>query len=201
MKRFILLFTLLLPISLIAQNQSAIEEVSKAVAQISTMQCDFTQTKSLKMLGDKMVSQGKMSYSQNGSLRWEYVSPYSYIFILKDSKVTIKRGQRSNVIDINQNKLFRSIADIMMSTMTGKCLSNTRDFKVSAQGRKDGWNLTLLPLRKELRQMFQQIELRYDRSQRMVTSVVMKEKNGDSTVIELRNAQKNKKLNDSIFAL
>ena len=39
---------------------------------LKSMQADFVQTKTMKMLGDKMVSNGKMYYQQSDKLHWEY---------------------------------------------------------------------------------------------------------------------------------
>lgn len=64
MRKIILTLTLCLTFgSVFAQKFSqaqALKEINEAAASIKTMQCDFVQTKSLKMLGDKMISKGQM---------------------------------------------------------------------------------------------------------------------------------------------
>ena len=61
------------------------QQIEAAAASMKTMQCDFIQTKYLRMLNDKMVSRGKMYYQQSDKLRWEYTSPYAYAFVLNGS--------------------------------------------------------------------------------------------------------------------
>ena len=51
-------------------NQQIIDKINAAASKLSTMQCDFVQTKSVKLLNDKIVSKGKMYYSQPNKLRW-----------------------------------------------------------------------------------------------------------------------------------
>ena len=58
------------------------QQINAVASKMKTMQCDFVQTKYLKMLNDKMVSRGKMYYQQSNKLRWEYTSPYTYTFPL-----------------------------------------------------------------------------------------------------------------------
>ena len=41
------------------------QQIEAAAASMKTMQCDFVQTKFLRMLNDKMVSRGKMYYQQS----------------------------------------------------------------------------------------------------------------------------------------
>lgn len=187
-----------------AQNfneQRAIQEISNAASAIKTLQCDFVQTKSLKMLGDKMVSKGKMYCSQPNQLRWEYISPYSYIFILNNNNVLLKKGNRSDVIDVNQNKMFKEIARIMMNSVLGKSLTDKKDFKVTVSGNSQQYTATLVPLKKDMKHMFTKIMLHYDVKAGMVKKVDMFEKNGDNTVIELVNIKKNSQINASVYSV
>lgn len=180
-------------------QEKAIAEISAAAASVKTMQCDFEQTKSLKMLGDKMVSKGVMLCRQPDMLRWEYVSPYTYTFILNSGTVTIVKGERTDVIDVNANKMFSEIARIMMDSVLGKCLTDKKNFKVTVKAEGDDYLATLIPLKKSMKQMFGRIVLHFDRKQAMVTAVELFENNGDSTFIRLYNIKKNKPIDESQF--
>lgn len=181
-------------------NQAqALKEISAAAASIKTMQCDFVQTKSLKMLGDKMISKGQMWCEQPNMLRWQYNSPYTYTFILNKNKVAIKKGNHSDLIDVNRNKMFKEIARIMMNSVLGKVLTDKTDFRSSVSQKEGFYIVTLLPQKKEMKQMFTSILLYYDTKLRLVTKVEMHEKNGDSTLIELKNIKKNTPINASQF--
>ena len=129
----ILCVLVMLPLALSAQQseQQIKKEIGQVAASVKTLQCDFVQTKYLKMLNDKMVSRGKMYYQQGNNLRWEYVSPYTYTFILNKDKVLLKNKQRNDIIDVKQNKVFREIAFMMMNSVVGDCLNDTKSFKSS----------------------------------------------------------------------
>lgn len=165
-------------------DQQVKQEISQVAAKMKSMKCDFIQTKQLKMLNDKMVSKGKMYYQQGNKLRWEYESPYKYVFILNESRVVLKNNGRSDVIDVNQNKMFREIVRIMMNTVVGKCLTDEKDFKVGIETYVPEYVATLIPLRKDLKQMFSKIVLHFNRQKKMITQVELLEKNGDTTIIE-----------------
>ena len=182
-------------------DQQVKYEISQVAAKMKSMKCDFVQTKQLKMLNDKMVSKGRMYYQQGNKLRWEYESPYRYVFVLNDSKVVLKNSSRSDVIDVNQNKMFREIVRIMMNTVVGNCLTDEKDFKVGIDTSDLEYVATLFPLRKDLKQMFSKIVLHFNRQKKMITQVVLIEKNGDRTVIELKNVQANVAIPDNIFAI
>ena len=123
-----------------AQTQSQVkQQISRAAAQLRSMQCDFVQTKHVKMLNQNVVSTGKMYYQRSDKLRWEYVTPYKYSFILNGSKVKINGPRRSDVINVQRNKVFKEIANIMMSSVVGNCLTDTGSFKVSIAAGKTEW--------------------------------------------------------------
>lgn len=206
MKRvlFFLMALCLCLLNLSAQkiNEAKVKQQINAVAsKMKTMQCDFVQTKYLKMLNDKMVSRGKMYYQQSNKLRWEYTSPYTYTFVLNGSKVLISKGKRNDVINVNQSKFFKEIARIMMNSVVGKCLTDSKDFKVSLTGASAEYVATLYPQQKQMKQMFQKIILHFNKQNSTVSKVELIEKKGDRTIIELKNVKNNVPINAKVFGI
>lgn len=203
MRKFLVaLFFCLSMIVASAQDQKAIiEKINQVCAEMKTMECDFVQTKHMKILNDKMVSEGRMSYQQPNALRWEYTTPYTYTFILNDNKILLKNNRRSDVIDVNQNKMFKEIARIMMNSIVGKCLTDDKAFKTTIAETPAEWVATLLPQKKDMKQMWTKLILHFDRKQNAVVKVEMFEKSGDFTVIDLKNAKTNKPIDKKVFAV
>lgn len=184
------------------QSEAQIRQaITQAASAMKTMQCDFIQTKHLRMLNDKMTSKGRMYYQQTNRLRWEYTSPYSYTFILNDDKVLLKNKQRNDVIDVNKNKLFREIARIMMNSVVGTSLTDDKSFKSTIATNGNEWIASLLPQRKDLKQLFQKIILHFSKKNAMVKQVELIERNGDRTVIELNNIRTNEKISADLFTI
>lgn len=177
------------------------QKINQVAASMKTMQCDFTQTKHLKMLNDKMVSQGKMYYRQSNQLRWEYTTPYAYTFILNNDKVLLKNAKRNDVIDVKQNKLFKEITRIMMNSVLGNSLNDDKSFSSTIVAANQEWVATLIPLRKDMKQMFQKIVLHFNPQNAVVTQVELIEKNGDKTIIELKNLRTNETVSATLFAV
>lgn len=184
-----------------SQQENVISKINSAASAMKSMNCSFTQTKYLSMLSDKMVSSGKMYYKQPNKLRWEYTSPYNYLFVFNNTKVYVGNKSKKDVIDTNTNKVFKEIARIMMNTVTGKALSNKTDFSISITEDKSFWNVTLVPRKKEMKQMFSKIELIFNKSNTMISEINIYEKNNDRTNIKLSNIVKNGSVNESLFAI
>ncbi|MBQ9584435.1 MAG: outer membrane lipoprotein carrier protein LolA [Muribaculaceae bacterium] len=184
-----------------AESKSMIQKINSMAASIKTISCSFTQEKSMSMLNDKMTSRGVMYYTNAGKLRWEYTSPYSYIFVINNNKVTMKSGNKKSTVDMSSNKLFQAIARIMVSSVTGKSLSNSRDFDVTMYCYEQHWTAHLVPKEANMKKMFKYIRLFFNTSHTMVFKVEIVEKNGDTTTIRLKNIETNKQINNSKFSV
>ena len=184
-----------------AEQTRMVSQIESAAAAMKSMQCDFQQTKTLALLTSKMQSKGRMYYSGGKLLRWEYTSPYSYIFIINSGKVLMKNGAKSSTLDTKSSKLFQEITRIMMNSVTGRCLSSKTDFSVVMLKKGNDWIAQLTPLKKELKAIFSSLTLHFDATQKVVTEVEMKEKSGDTTVIRLQNIKKNTTIASSLFQL
>ena len=175
-----------------------IERINKTAAATTSLQCSFTQTKELSLLQEKMVSEGRMSYS-NGKLRWEYITPYSYCFVLNGSKVMLSSTSRKDIIDIKNNKMFEEIARIMMSSITGECLNSHSDFNIDIIDEDGRLAARLCPKKKQFKQAFSEITLYFNRNYTMIEKIVMTEKSGDNTIIELKDTKINEAVEESLF--
>ncbi|MBR4389958.1 MAG: outer membrane lipoprotein carrier protein LolA [Prevotella sp.] len=202
-RTIILLSLLLLSLSHVwGQTEQQVKAVvDKASAQLKTMQCDFVQTKHLKLLNDRMVSTGKMYYQQHDKLRWEYMSPYQYTFIMNGQQVLLKNNGRKDVIDVNQSKAFKAIAQVMLNSVVGKCLTADKDFRSSIDISGPEYVATLQPLKKDLKSLFDKIVLHFDKQRLLVTKVELLEKKGDRTVIELKNIVTNASIPQDTFSV
>ena len=208
MKCFFLVLIVLMPLYVSAQqavgaseSKKMIEEVCAAAGGITSLQCDFRQVKQLSLLKTAMVSQGKMYYRGGRLLRWEYVSPYTYTFILNDDKAMLKSMGKTDVVSVKSSKLFQQIARIMMHSITGKCLSDSELFSVAMYTVNGKWMARLAPKQKELAQFFSFVQLYIDPKMQMVTTVELIEKGGDVTEITLNGVKKNVGIPDAVFTI
>ena len=183
------------------QQKEMIQKITESSQQLKTLRCDFVQKKSISILSDEMISEGRLSFKQKDKLRWEYTKPYQYEFVLNGDKVMINSGSTKNVIEVSSSKLFREISKIIVSGINGSGIFDqskfTAEFFVSA---KDNM-VILTPKQKEIKQMFNKIHLCFNPSDYTVNSVEIEELNGDKTLILMKNKQINKELSDEIFII
>ncbi len=204
-RKILALMLLMLPLMATnAQNYTVAQvrqRINAATSRMSTMTCDFVQTKSLRMLKRKVVSHGKMYYGKPDKLRWEYTSPYHYTFILNGQTVRMKNSRGDNSVNVQQSKMFKEITRIMMGSVLGTCVSNNKDFNVSIHGQGNNWQAVMTPRRNPLKQMFSTITVYFDMRRSLVSSVKMTERNGDTTLITLKNIRTNTPIDAKVFSL
>ena len=165
-----------------ADAQKAVAAINSANAGVKSLQADFMQVKEMAIVKEKMVSSGKM-YFQDGSLRWEYLKPSKSVF------VTDKDQMKSN-------RMFRSMAGLMAGSLTGINL-NDPSFKVTLYSPGKGYVAELVPMKREMKQMFTKIRLLFGADNR-VRQVELEESQG-RTVITLSNVKYNVSLDPGLF--
>jgi outer membrane lipoprotein-sorting protein len=58
------------------------EKINRISKETASLESDFVQVKTLSMLSEKITSKGHFCFKKDNLLRWEYVSPYTYIIVI-----------------------------------------------------------------------------------------------------------------------
>lgn len=184
-----------------ARQRAMAERISRTAQSIRTMECRFTQVKTLGFLDDKLTSEGRMVYmADGGRLRWEYQQPYQYTFILNGDKAHLLSAASRQTIDVRQSRLLQSIAEVMMQSVTGRGLTTSRDFSCTMLSGGDEWQALLTPKKKELKKLLRTVSIYFSSARQMVTRVEMTEQSGDVTVITLKDVKTNGRVDEKMFA-
>ena len=184
-----------------AESRKMVAEVCAAAAEMTSLQCDFVQVKQLSLLQTALTSEGKMYYKGGDRLRWEYTSPYVYTFVLNGDRVMLKSSEKTDVVSVRSSKMFQQIARIMLNSVTGRCLADGGDFRVTMYKGGKEWEARLVPQQKELAALFSEVCLHIDPKLRMVTVVELKERSGDTTRIKMKNVRKNETIDNAVFSV
>ena len=204
----LLLFVTLFELTSFAQTPATADQqmlmrrqITDVSEKMESLICDFEQTKKLSILNEQILSKGKIYYLKNNRLRFEYFSPYSYIFILNDQKILFQTENSKNVVDVKSNRFFQEIAKIMLNGVNGSGLTDFKNFTVRYYWDEKKWDVIFVPLKKEMKQMFSSIKLTFNANDFMVDRIEMDEPNGDKTIMRLTNKKLNDKIEDTYFRI
>jgi outer membrane lipoprotein-sorting protein len=171
------------------------EKINRISKETASLESDFVQVKTLSMLSEKITSKGHFCFKKDNLLRWEYVSPYTYIIVINKDKVLIKDETKLRKYDMNSNKIFKEINDIMISCINGNIL-NSNKFKMAYSENDKAYRFELTPLVKGMKESLKKIYLYFDKAVTSVIKLEMVETTDDFTVIDFTN----KKVNGDIPA-
>ncbi len=206
LRSFVILLTCLSALSVMGQTKLTSEQEKQVLAKMDqssnalrSLQCDFVQSKRMKILSKEMQSKGILYFKKPDKIRWQYTSPYDYTFIMNGDKVQIKSAKSTKNIDIQGNKIFRQITTIILNTVTGGGIMNSADFNVELYKSGDIYFAKMLPKKKEVKQVYSSIEVYFNSALTMVETIKMVEKSGEYTVVKLVAPKINATINESVF--
>jgi outer membrane lipoprotein-sorting protein len=167
---------------------------------VTTITSDFKQEKTLSALTEKITSTGKFWFKRNNRVRIEYVKPFFYLVIMNADKIYVRDSQKENSINVNSNKVFQQVNRIMIDCVQGTILES-KDFSTKVFENEKVYLLEMSPVSKSLRDFFQTIVLKVDKSDYSVNTIEMNEPGGDQTIISFQNKKLNEQVADAVFAL
>jgi outer membrane lipoprotein-sorting protein len=170
------------------------QKLTTVTAAINTIESDFTQEKKLSILSNTLVSKGHFCFRRENNIRWEYLQPYKYLIIISQDKIYIKEEKDQKQYDIQSNKMFQEMNRFISGCIQGDILKNDKDYKIGYFEDSRYFFVTLVPVAEKMKQMLNEIQIWFDRTDLTVSRIRMMESGGDYTRIDFIN----KKLNTDI---
>lgn len=183
------------------QDAAAVEQkLAKASASMNTITSDFVQEKHLDYLSVVIESKGKFWFRKPGILRWEYTDPYKYIVVINEGKIIISDQGKKNEFDVNSNKAFQELNNIIVSSVNGTLISSDR-YSFEILESTASWLVRLFPKDPQMKKVMKSIELYFLKTDMSVNRIKMIESEQDFTVITLRNKKFNENIPASVFKI
>jgi outer membrane lipoprotein-sorting protein len=167
---------------------------------VNSIESDFKQEKYLSVMSENIECNGHFCFKKANMLRWEYTDPYKYLIAINKDKMFIKDNGKVSKYDINSNKMFKSINEMMVNTVQGNLLNN-KDYKVTFFENEKQYLLELSPTQKGAKDFLKVIQLYIDKTDYAVVKVKMIEPSDDYTTINFSNRKTNQPIADEKFII
>ena len=164
-----------------------IESIVKASSNITSMKCDIAQTRRIPLMDEPQKSSGTMIYIKPSRFSLDYTEPFAWK--LKVDGDNIIMGTES--AEGEAGRLFKGISSMILGCMSGEMLKDRRTFRVTVTDEGDQWKALLIPVRRDMKKMFGQIELGFDPDSRLLRRLLMEDAGGGSTEILISNVRLN----------
>ena len=175
------------PLSNNQTEDEMIESIVKACSDMSSMKCDISQTRHIPLMDEPQRSSGTMIYIKPSRFSLNYTDPFEWK--LKVDGDNVLMGTES--ADGEAGRLFKGISSMILGCMSGEMLKDKRSFRVTVTDEGGEWKALLVPVRRDMKKMFNRIELGFDPETRLLKRLLMEDAGGGSTVILISNVRLN----------
>ena len=182
-----------------AQSQELMISLTEAAASMQTMQCRFVQSKTMAMLAEPSVSEGKMYFSSPDRLRWEYLTPYPFALVVNGERIVKVTDGKAEVLEGNAGRMYQGITSMIMGSASGKKLFDTSAFDVMLYDDGAFWKAEMTPKRRDMKRMFSQLVFHFDKKSQVIDHVEFIEPKGDKTEIRFEEVRLNEAIGEEKF--
>jgi outer membrane lipoprotein-sorting protein len=170
-------------------------------AEIETLICPFVQTKKMEVLIENVVTNGIMRFQKNNRFRWEYTGENPFVFVQNGDKYYTQVNGKVTEIKDNSARLFQEISKLVISSINGDILENTKKFKTDFQENNNLVVVSLTPTSKSMSNFISNIKLFFSKTTYLVTKIEIYESGNDSTIIQFENVKVNEMIPIRLFEL
>ena len=181
--------------------QPTLEEFAaklKPMAEHTTIQADYTQTRHFQELDFDMVVKGKLAQEQGARLAWTTTDPvHSVCIFTKDSfRFWDEESKKTTSLNAAKFPWIKLIFQMQSNWMTGDLKALEKVFQLKIE---DATTLRLTPLDATVKQFFQEIVIVFREDFSCVSQVVFTEKTGDAITILFQNVLYDKKISPEVW--
>ena len=182
-----------------AQSNEIMASLTKTASSMQTMQCRFVQSKTMSMLAEPSVSEGKMYFASPDRLRWEYVKPYAFALVVNGERIVKVTDGQAEALDGNSGRMYQGITSMIMSSASGKKLFDATTFDIVLYDDGACWKAEMTPKRRDMKRMFSQLVFHFDKKTQVIDHVEFLDPKGDNTVIRFEEIRLNEKIGEEQF--
>jgi len=180
------------------ESKAVIQKLDSFALSLNSIRSSFIQEKHISVLEEDITSQGKFIFRRPNTLKWSYQKPINYEIALIDGKFKINNDGKTSEFDINSNKMFTEVNNMIVSMVNGSILTSA-SFGVRLFENTKQYKAVLVPKQKDFKRFISEIHIFFEKSDLMVSKIRMLEASGDYTLISFNSRVKNSPVSDSEF--
>lgn len=177
------------------------QKVHEAAKRANTIESNFVQEKEMSVLSEKITSSGIFYFKKEKKLRWEYTDPFPYLIIINNNQMFVKDDNTENRINMQSNKVFREINNVILGAVQGVLLNDQKNFQASYSDARTWYVVKLIPQAAKIKESLSEIILYFNKMDYSVERLLMREGSGDYTRIEFRDKKINLPIDDEKFRI
>ena len=160
-----------------------IPRLMERMAQVTSRQVHFTETKTFAVLTKPIILAGTLSYVHPDRVEKHVLIPYEEHLIVQGDQLTLTTKDGTKRMKLNSHPLIWSLVEAIRSSLSGELATLKRFYDVKIDGTQQNWTLTLRPLDQQAAAYLTSVAL-HGRDN-WLTSVEIRETGGDQSVMTI----------------
>lgn len=174
-----------------------VDLIEEKAESIKSIRSSFKQVKKLSFMNSEVVSGGVFLFRKDekkNQVRWEYISPFSYIIVMDGDNIVMKDNNKVSRFDMSSSKIFEEINEILIKSLNGTILTDRKNFAFKYADKGDEFHVSMVPGKENLKKYLKEIRMVISKKDYAVSLLKMIESSGDSTTLFFRE----KKINGNV---
>lgn len=160
-----------------------VPQLMELMAQVTSRQDTFTETKTVSMLTQPLVLKGTLSYTRPDHVEKHVAAPYEEHLVVDGDTLTLANKDGTKRVKVKSHPLIWSFVEAIRATLAGEVPTLRRFYHVKLAGTQQRWSLTLRPLDRQAAEYLTSIMLTGQGNR--LTKVEIQEAGGDRSVMQI----------------
>jgi len=161
-----------------------LDEVLHLLAARRHGEVSFVEQQFLALLKHPVESSGELIYDAPNRLEKRTLEPRPESLVLADDVLTVRRGQRSRVLDLKSYPQLLPFVESIRATLAGDRGALERVFRLEYSGTLARWTLSLVPLDAKVAKNIAQVQI--DGMRDDLIRIEIRSADGDRSLMTLR---------------
>jgi len=167
-----------------ADTAWTLDRLMSTLAHNKSGRATFTETKTLSITADPVVSSGELVFIAPDHLEKHTLAPKPEHMVIDGDKLTVERNQRKFTMPLTQYPELAAFIESIRATLAGNRYALEAIYTVAITGRGDDWTLTLTPIDARMQKVVSTITL--DGTRDVLRSVAIRQADGDHSLMRLQ---------------
>jgi outer membrane lipoprotein carrier protein len=177
------------------------ETIRLAAQDVRTIQADFVQTRTVRILKSPIVSRGRLAYRRPDDLRWEYRGPIKSVLLVRGGSVERYIGRDEGFVRDSSAKVDAMAAVIReINLWLSGDFSASKTFRPTLSRADKTTKVELVPIDPSMRSIISRIVLTPGSRAGTVESISIDEGAEGTTRIDFNGVRINEGVTDADFA-
>ena len=161
-----------------------VPQLMELLAEVSSRQDMFTETKTVAVLTRPLVLKGTLSYTRPDRVEKHVTSPYEEHVVVQGDQLTLANRDGTKRVQVKSHPLIWSFVEAIRASLAGDVATLRRFYYIDLEGTRDRWMLTLRPLDRQAAEYLSVVKL--SGSGNRLTTVEIREAGGDHSVMTIQ---------------